>query len=211
MPSNDPFLHAGLTPSTDVKLYESAATGGGTNTPVSASTTATGVAAVSRVLTLGRTFTVTSTGVATASRVLTLARAFTTTATGQPAATRQLALNRALSTTVTGVATESHVFTAAAGQTFTRLFEVTATGVATESHTFISGTPEPEPIVGGSSGGTRRRPPRTLIPRPVPRPVPRTHSIRVAVVVNARVRVTFTVDHAGRRLLEDELVLAGAF
>jgi len=96
VPNPDPFLHAGLTPSTDVELYESAATGGGTNTPVTVSTTATGVATVARVLTLGRSATATATGTPTVARSLTLGRAFEVTATG--------------------VATESHTFIPVGGE-----------------------------------------------------------------------------------------------
>lgn len=79
MATNDIFLHSGLTPSTDIELYPSAASG--TNTQA-ASVTGVGVVAVSKVESITRVFVVSSVGVVTVTRIATLSRTFATTGVG---------------------------------------------------------------------------------------------------------------------------------
>lgn len=82
MPDPDPYLRVGLTPSTDILLAPSAATGGGATTYLTLTATVTGSATVAKTLVFARTLTATVTGTPAASLGLTLTRTFAVDATG---------------------------------------------------------------------------------------------------------------------------------
>jgi hypothetical protein len=83
--------------------------------------------------------------------------------------------------------------------TYTVNVSVTAAGLTAVATSFIpAGEPEPPPTPTRGGGYVR------------PVPVPVTRNVTVVTRAHGQVNVSLAVDHAGRRHLEDELLLVGA-
>jgi hypothetical protein len=83
----------------------------------------------------------------------------------------------------------------------TRQAGATASGLTAVATTFLPAgepEPEPEPPTPSRGGGFTR-----------PAPLPINRNVNVAARAQGRANVNLAVDHAGRRHLEDELLLVG--
>lgn len=117
MTTSDVFLHAGLTPASDVELYPSEAiSAGGTVHVLAFSVTAVGTATADRTTTLARAFAVSSVGGVTVTRVTQRVRTFAVNSAGVVTVTRRASLARAF--VVTSVGGASMVRSATLARTF---------------------------------------------------------------------------------------------